>query len=590
HSHYADAGYVGTRLSHQLGIPLVHTGHSLGRSKRQRLLASGMKGAAIEARYNMSRRITAEEETLGSAVQVITSTHQEIEEQYAQYDYYQPEKMRVIPPGTDLKRFYPPDGTEWESPIAGELAKFLRDPQKPIVLALSRPDQRKNIHTLVEAFGASPALREAANLVVVAGNREDISDMDGGPQEVLTDMLLTIDRFNLYGQVAYPKKHLPDEVPVLYRLAALSGGAFINPALTEPFGLTLIEAAACGLPIVATEDGGPVDIIKNCRNGYLIDPLEPAAMAETLLKVLADRPHWEVLAENGKKGVAENYTWHSHVARYLETLAPIVAQTQRPDAPSPKRRRLYHLGAVVSDIDQNLLGDPDSLTRLVEVIHQRRSRFAFCIATGRRLDSALKVLRKHRIPQPEVLMTSMGTEIYYSPELSRDLAWTNHIDYLWNRRAVRRLLEALPGLSLQPKIEQSAYKLSYYYDPENAPSVEEINQILLQNDQTVNVIFGFGQFLDIVPVRASKGYALRWFLEQWDIPLDHVLTAGGTGADEDLMRGNTLSVVVANRHHDELANLADIEPIYFSEKQYAAGILDGLAHYRFFERCGDGND
>ena len=62
HGHYADAGYVGTRLSHQLNIPLIHTGHSLGRTKRQSLLASGMKRDDIEQRYNISRRIDAEEQ------------------------------------------------------------------------------------------------------------------------------------------------------------------------------------------------------------------------------------------------------------------------------------------------------------------------------------------------------------------------------------------------------------------------------------------------------------------------------------------------------------------------------------------------
>ncbi len=63
-------------------------------------------------------------------------------------------------------------------------------------------------------------------------------------------------------------------MPELYRLAAASKGVFINPALTEPFGLTLLEAGATGLPIVATNDGGPRDIIANCRNGLLIDPLD----------------------------------------------------------------------------------------------------------------------------------------------------------------------------------------------------------------------------------------------------------------------------------------------------------------------------
>jgi sucrose-phosphate synthase len=108
HSHYADAGYVGVRLSHLLGVPLVHTGHSLGRDKRQRLLAAGMDGEEIDRRYAMVRRIEAEEETLANADLVIASTRNEIEEQYGLYDYYHPERMVAIPPGTDLTQFHPP--------------------------------------------------------------------------------------------------------------------------------------------------------------------------------------------------------------------------------------------------------------------------------------------------------------------------------------------------------------------------------------------------------------------------------------------------------------------------------------------------
>ncbi|MEO0601273.1 MAG: glycosyltransferase, partial [Myxococcota bacterium] len=60
HSHYADAGYIGARISHIFGIPLLHTGHSLGRIKRLRLLAAGMSEAMIEERFAMSRRVAAE--------------------------------------------------------------------------------------------------------------------------------------------------------------------------------------------------------------------------------------------------------------------------------------------------------------------------------------------------------------------------------------------------------------------------------------------------------------------------------------------------------------------------------------------------
>ena len=169
HAHYADAGYVGTRLSQLLGVPLIFTGHSLGRVKRRRLMATGLSSDAVEYRYNMRRRVEAEEMTLANAERVVTSTHQEIDEQYELYDHYQPDQMRVIPPGIDLELFHPPRQApdRGDQPaIITEINRFLRNPQKPAILALSRPDARKNIGALVDAYGRSDELRERANLIV----------------------------------------------------------------------------------------------------------------------------------------------------------------------------------------------------------------------------------------------------------------------------------------------------------------------------------------------------------------------------------------------------------------------------------------
>lgn len=108
HSHYADAGYVGVHLSQLLGVPLVHTGHSLGRCKRQRLLDHGRKAQAIDRQFNFARRIAAEEEVLEHAALVVTSTAQESSEQYGLYENHQPARIVVVPPGTDTSRFAPP--------------------------------------------------------------------------------------------------------------------------------------------------------------------------------------------------------------------------------------------------------------------------------------------------------------------------------------------------------------------------------------------------------------------------------------------------------------------------------------------------
>lgn len=582
HSHYADAGYVGSRLSHQLGIPLVHTGHSLGRNKRQQLLASGIKRSEIESTYHISRRIEAEETTLGTAERVITSTQQEIEQQYGLYDFYQPERMRVVPPGTDLAQFFPPMGDEKKSPIALALKRYLRQPDKPMILALSRPDPKKNIVSLIEAYGGSPALQEAANLVIVAGNRDDIQEMEVVSRTVLTEILLAIDKYDLYGKVAYPKHHKQEEVAVLYRLAAGLGGVFVNPALTEPFGLTLIEAAACGLPIVATEDGGPTDIIRNCQNGHLINPLDKTGMAATLLQTLADKPAWRRLARNGIAGVRRFYSWSAHVESYLSVIRPLVEKTEPLTRMNLRRRSgTFRKQAIFTSLDLNLLGDTASLAPFLQTMHAHRKAIIFGIATGRGLDDALTTLKRHQVPQPDVLITGQGTQIHYAPNLTEDEVWARHIDHQWNRQAVREILKEFPGLTMQPKSQQSAFKLSYFIDPALA-SVNEIQQLLLRNEQAVNVIFSFGQFLDVLPVRASKGLALRWCADQFGFPLEKTLVAGVTGADADMLRGNTLGVVVDNRHLAELADLANIEKVYFSKRPFAAGILEAMTHYNFF--------
>jgi sucrose-phosphate synthase len=478
----------------------------------------------------------------------------------------------------------PPQGDELNSPWLDELKRFLNNPNKPMVLALSRPDKRKNITGLVEAFGQDETLQSLANLVVVAGNRDDIEELDKGAQEVFKELLVAIDRYDLYGKVAMPKHHSRDQVAHFYRVAAALKGVFVNPALTEPFGLTLIEAAASALPVVATEDGGPRDILGNCHNGILVNPLEPQSIGDALKQLLSDKNLWTRSVEQGLLGVREHYSWDAHAKRYLEVVEPIIKRTELLERhPLKRRHSLYRNKAIISDLDQNLLGDPESLERFIADIHRHRKSVKFGIATGRRFDSALKVMRRHGIPEPDILITSGGTEIYYAPKLTADIVWRKHIDYQWTPSIVREVLDELPGMKRQPKEEQSLYKVSYYIDPEQAPDLEEINSLLHQRGLAVNTSLAFGQFLDVLPIRASKGLALRYVADRWHIPLQNIFVAGGSGADEDMMRGNTLAAVVGNRHNEELSQLMDVENIYFAEHAYAAGILEAIEHYHFFD-------
>ena len=585
HSHYADAGYVGSQLANQLSIPLIHTGHSLGRVKRARLIANGVSNEEIEQSYNMLRRIDAEEYVLSTAERVITSTHQEIEEQYEIYDYYRPEQMQVIPPGTDLSQFTAPQGGELETKLFQRLTYSLIDPNKPIILALSRPDPRKNIAALIEAFGKSKELQSLANLVIVAGNREDVEDLESGAQQVFHDIWQTIDRYDLYGKVSMPKHHNRDEVAFIYRIAAASGGVFVNPALTEPFGLTLIEAAASGLPLVATEDGGPRDITDNCQNGILIDPLEPLSITYALLKLLKNLQQKQQMIDNGLAGVLKHYAWQAHAERYIHLITPIVRDSERlPRRLIERRSAIYKDRALVTSLDQNLAGNPNGLKKLLSALKEHRKSTLFVVATSRRLDSALRLLKLSQIPEPDVLITSSGTEIHYAPKLTPDKYWAKHIDFHWHRKKIRDILDDHPGLTLQSKSEQAPFKVSYYLNTD-VTHVENISGILLQEDQTVHVEFSFGKYLDLLPIRASKGMALRYVMDRWQIPLERTLVAGGSGADEDMMRGNTLAVVVANRHDEELSQLQELENIYYAQNAHEEGILEAIEHYDFFGQC-----
>ncbi|NJL67119.1 MAG: HAD-IIB family hydrolase [Calothrix sp. CSU_2_0] len=596
HTHYADAGYVGCRVAGWLGTPLVHTGHSLGRVKQQRLLEQGTKQDAIEDHFHISTRIEAEETTLGSAALVIASTHQEVKEQYSVYDRYQPERMVVIPPGVVLERFYPATDDWQNPPIQQELNRFLKEPQKPMIMAICRPAIRKNVSTLIKAYGEDPQLRQLANLVIVLGKRNDIATMESGPRQVFMEILQLIDRYDLYGHVAYPKHHNADDVPDLYRLTAKTRGVFVNPALTEPFGLTLIEAAASGAPIIATADGGPQDIIAACENGLLIDPLNIQDIQNALRTALTDTKKWQNWSSNGLVNVCKHFSWDSHVETYLDQvrkfpqrrvrslLSPLRESpgTESPDWHIPDKNRLPTADRfLVCEIDNTLLGEQEALQQLIERINREGHTTGVGIATGRSLESTLSMLEEWRFPMPDLLIASAGSEIYYGPQIATDTTWQKHIGINWQAQAIHAAMQKIPGVELQPADAQGKFKISYFVDAAKAPSFRDIIRHLRQQQLSVRGIYSHDMYLDLLPIRASKGDAIRYVALKWGLPVKRFLVAGASGNDESMLAGNTLAVVVGN-YSKEIEKLRDYPQIYFAKGEYAWGILEALEHYDFF--------
>ncbi len=597
HSHYADAGYVCKELTQIFGIPFIHTGHSLGISKKERLIDDGMKPEEIEKKYKISHRINIEESIIHFANLIVTSTSQEIVKQYGDYSNTTEGKFRVIPPGVNLDRFYPYNNrVEHDRQtamllqnISSKLITFFIQIDKPLILTVCRPDKRKNISGLIKAYGEDKQLQEKANLAIFAGIRHDIQVMQDNEREVLTEILLLMDKYNLYGKMAVPKQHeIEHEVPELYRIAAETKGVFVNAALTEPFGLTLIEAAACGVPVVATDDGGPRDILGNCKNGILVDVTEPKNISKALNKILDNKSMWSKFSEYGIINVNKYYTWSAHTKSYLNEISKLIKRVEHTDDQyAPLGKKLFSTEKfIVSDIDNTLIGDDDSMEEFIQLLHNFPKNLSFAVATGRTIESTFNVLKKNGVPFPDIIISSVGSEIYYNynDQLIYSTGWEAHINHLWNRDKIKKLLSKFDFLQYQEEDAQREFKVSYYTSdvPKN---LKKVHDILIQNKIKTNVVFSHGQYLDILPYRASKGKAIRYLSYRWNIPYENILVAGDSGNDTEMLKGELLAVVVAN-YSEELESLRRQKRIYFAKRKYAGGIIDGISHYKFLNEVG----
>jgi sucrose-phosphate synthase len=603
HGHYPDAGYVAMLLAEIFGTPFIYTGHSLGLSKLKRLIHDGMKEADIIKKYKIDHRIQMEEEVLKKADLIVASTRQEVTEQYGQYQNKDIPTYQVIPPGLDIEKFYPfyhdmlPETAKNEiemyaqASILEELNRFFMHPDRPFILSLCRPDKRKNIAGLIKAYGEDLELQSMTNLAVFAGIRKDITKMEDNERDVLTEILLLMDKYDLYGKIAIPKKHdFEHEVPELYRIAAEKKGVFVNSALTEPFGLTLIEAAACGLPIIAPDDGGPRDIVKNCQCGLLVNTTDTKAIADAAKQIITDNEKWKQYSKAGILNIRKHYTWKSHATAYMKQISRIFTTLgeEKMEIAVPSDaigRRLAGLNYfLVANIDGTLIGGENKhLYALLDLLEKNREHIAFGLATGRTIESAIGFLEKYRIPLPDVLIAAVGSEIYYGKYLHYGRGWETHISAKWNRDKIVDLLKVFTFLKYQKSEAQRRFKISYELKP-GKDRLAMIHDRLLRNQCRYNLIYSQDKYIDILPFRASKGKAIRYLSYKWEIPLGNFLVCGDSGNDEEMLRGEPLGVVVGN-YSNELKKLKGMRNIYFAKQTYSGGMLEGIRQYKFIEKA-----
>lgn len=334
-AHYADAAAVAVALKQARAIPFSFTGHSLGAQKMDKLGVNTANIDAMEARFHFRQRLAAERSGMALADTIVTSTS---EERFGQYghrlydgavDPADDSRFRVIPPGINSRIF----NSDPDSDSAEDRARVqaqLPFPDEPHVVVSSRLDPKKNVAGVVEAFAASPALRSAARLALfVRGSDDPWSDMGRlgeGERQVLRPILARIEASGLRERVHFLNLNSQRQLACAYRMLAHSGSVFALPSLFEPFGLAPIEAAACGLAVAATRNGGPAEIFAD-EVGELFDPEDAADMAGALARALARQSE---LAARAAERVAERYTWDRTAQRYLEVIRAWEAAPARP--------------------------------------------------------------------------------------------------------------------------------------------------------------------------------------------------------------------------------------------------------------------
>lgn len=354
-AHYGDGGISAVLIEERTGVPFTFTAHSLGAQKMDKLGVTPANLAQMDARYRFARRLVAERLSMNRAAVNVVSTRLERFEQYAHHAYrgavdvHDDRRFAVIPPGVDLRVFdahaRAPDEEAIHRRVWERLARDLAPERRelPAIVASSRLDPKKNHAGLLRAYAQSPRLRERANLVIITGALDDPLRRDEGSspaeRQVLTELRILVEAHALWGRVSAFALQGQPALAAAYRFFAARGSVFALTAFYEPFGLAPLEAAAAGLPVVVTENGGPGESLREgaVEYGVLVDPEDPADIARGLERLLCDAKAWQAFARRGRQRVLERYTWERTAAGYLALLAEIVANpaARRPAALLP---------------------------------------------------------------------------------------------------------------------------------------------------------------------------------------------------------------------------------------------------------------
>ncbi len=348
--HYSDGNLVAHLMAEALGVTHCACVHALEKTK---YLFSDLRWAELEDEYHFSLQFTADILAYNSADYIISSSYREIggtETEMGMFESYETFSMpgiyrvesgmdpqlaryNIVPPGVSEEYFFPFADAEQRSQVLDvdlsqallhaepgpEATGHLTDPDLPPIFAMSRIDKVKNLTGLVELFGRHETLRQHTNLVVLSSLTDASQSTDQEEIDQINHIYQLIDQYDLHGHIRWGGMRLGKaETGEIYRLIADRGGVFAQPALMETFGLTVIEAMACGLPVVVTCFGGPAEIVIHGECGAVVNPNHHQEFGDALLHTVRDKDYWQQMSDGGITRVHEAYRWQAHADRVLD--------------------------------------------------------------------------------------------------------------------------------------------------------------------------------------------------------------------------------------------------------------------------------
>jgi glycosyltransferase involved in cell wall biosynthesis len=297
HTHYWDGGLVGTWMSRDYQIPQIHTSHSLGAIKKATSVKDG------ELNYN--QRIEDEKTIYSAATTIIAESTQEKKDLIEIYDVNS-KKIHIIFAGVDIDWFFPRGSRE-------EAKKQLNQENEFFILSLGRLDPRKGFDLLIKAvphlIDSLRSTQKKLNVTISAGNKGSNGELflSKSEQKEYDRLIKLCGKFNIQDKFKIIPRIDFDQVPLYYTAADV----FVVPSRYETFGLVIIEAMACGTPVVATNIGGPPDIINDGIDGYTEDPNRPQEFASKIIKIITNPDHHREMSESAKKTATTKFSWNA---------------------------------------------------------------------------------------------------------------------------------------------------------------------------------------------------------------------------------------------------------------------------------------